>query len=53
MWVRGLLPRSGVGVEVLGTRRFFCEGPSSEQVEAGEGLREVGVREGVSARRWG
>lgn len=36
----------------MGTRSVFWEGPSSEQVEAG-GLREVGVREGVSARRWG
>lgn len=45
--MRGVLPKCGVeGVEVLGARRFFQEGPSSEQVEAEEGLREVGVREG-------
>lgn len=45
MWARGFLPRFGIGLEVLGTRRFFQGGPSSGQVEAGEGLREVGVRE--------
>lgn len=31
---------------MLGARRFFREGSSSEQVEAGGGLREAGVREG-------
>lgn len=47
MWVRVSLPRFGVGrMEVLGARRFFREGSSSEQVEAGGGLRETGVREG-------
>lgn len=54
MWVGGFLPRFGVrGAEVLGARRFFWEGPSSEQVEAGEGLREVGGAGGAPARRWG
>lgn len=52
--MRGFLPRSGgAWVGVLGTRRFFWEGPSSEQVEAGEGLREVGVREGGSLQGGG
>lgn len=49
----GIPTQTWSGVEVLGTRRFFWEGPSSEQVEAGEGLGKVGVKEGVSARRWG
>lgn len=29
---------------MLGARRFFREGPRQEQVETGEGLREMGVR---------
>lgn len=37
----------------MGAGRFFPEGPSSEQVEAGEGLREVGVREGVVCKEVG
>lgn len=33
---------------MLGARRFFWEGPRQEQVEAGEGLREMGVQGGRS-----
>ena len=54
MWVGGFLPRFGVrGAEVLGARRFFWEGPSSEQVEAGEGLREVGGAGGGACKEVG
>ena len=38
---------------MLGARRFFWEGPRQEQVEAGEGLREMGVQEGGVCKEMG